>query len=36
MRASHPTLGHHLAISIKTGYFCSYDPHPGGPSDWLL
>ena len=24
-----PSLGYHLAARIKTGYFCSYNPHPG-------
>jgi len=23
-----PSLGYHLAARIKTGYFCSYNPHP--------
>jgi FixJ family two-component response regulator len=22
----HPALGHHLAVSVKTGHFCAYDP----------
>ena len=29
-----PTLGHHLATSIKTGYFCTYHPDPGHLIDW--
>ena len=26
-----PSLGYHLAARIKTGYFCSYNPHPNRP-----
>jgi len=26
-----PSLGYHLAARIKTGYFCSYHPHPERP-----
>jgi hypothetical protein len=29
-----PPLGHHLAVRIKTGYFCSYNPHPDRPVAW--
>jgi cytochrome c553 len=29
-----PSLGHHLAARIKTGYFCSYNPHPDRPVVW--
>jgi hypothetical protein len=29
-----PPLGHHLAVRIKTGYFCSYIPHPARPVAW--
>jgi len=29
-----PSLGHHLAARIKTGYFCSYNPHPERPVSW--
>lgn len=29
-----PTLGHHLTVRIKTGYFCSYNPHPDRPVVW--
>jgi hypothetical protein len=29
-----PSLGHHLAARIKTGYFCSYNPHPDRPVCW--
>jgi len=31
-----PSLGHHLASSIKTGYFCSYNPDPGCSVRWKL
>jgi hypothetical protein len=26
--ARHEALGHHLAVSVKTGHFCIYDPRP--------
>ena len=29
-----PSLGWHLAARIKTGYFCSYNPHPDRPIAW--
>jgi len=29
-----PSLGRHLAARIKTGYFCSYHPHPDRPVTW--
>jgi hypothetical protein len=29
-----PPLGSHLAARIKTGYFCSYNPHPDRPVAW--
>jgi cytochrome c553 len=29
-----PSLGYHLAARIKTGYFCSYNPHPERPINW--
>jgi non-specific serine/threonine protein kinase len=29
-----PPLGRHLAVRIKTGYFCSYTPHPDRPVAW--
>lgn len=31
-----PSLGFHLATRIKTGYFCSYNPHPERPADWKV
>jgi non-specific serine/threonine protein kinase len=31
-----PSLGSHLAARIKTGYFCSYNPHPDRPVAWRL
>jgi hypothetical protein len=31
-----PSLGSHLAARIKTGYFCSYNPHPDRPVAWKL
>jgi hypothetical protein len=29
-----PPLGQHLAVRIKTGYVCSYHPHPDRPVTW--
>jgi|SRR5262245_9562462 len=29
-----PSLGYHLAARIKTGYFCSYNPHPERRINW--
>jgi hypothetical protein len=29
-----PSLGYHLTSRIKTGYFCSYNPHPDRPVNW--
>ncbi len=29
-----PSLGYHFASRIKTGYFCSYNPHPDRPVAW--
>jgi hypothetical protein len=29
-----PSLGYHLAARVKTGYFCSYNPHPDRPVAW--
>jgi hypothetical protein len=31
-----PPLGHHLSVSIKTGYFCSYSPDPDCSVRWEL
>ena len=31
---ANPALGHHLTARIKTGYFCSYNPHPDRPVAW--
>jgi hypothetical protein len=31
-----PSLGYHFAASIKTGYFCSYNPHPDRPVAWTF
>jgi hypothetical protein len=31
-----PALGGHLATSVKTGYFCSYNPHPDRLVKWKL
>ncbi len=31
-----PSLGYHLATRIKTGYFCSYNPHPDRPVAWTF
>jgi non-specific serine/threonine protein kinase len=29
-----PSLGYHLAARVKTGYFCSYNPHPDRSVNW--
>jgi non-specific serine/threonine protein kinase len=29
-----PTLGRHLTVAIKTGYFCAYKPHPDELVAW--
>ena len=29
-----PSLRIHLAVRVKTGYFCSYNPHPERPVAW--
>ena len=31
---ANPSLGLHLTARIKTGYFCSYNPHPDRPVAW--
>ena len=31
-----PPLGRHLAARIRTGYFCSYNPHPDRPVAWMF
>jgi hypothetical protein len=31
-----PLLRYHLAARIKTGYFCSYNPHPERPVSWKV
>jgi tetratricopeptide (TPR) repeat protein len=36
IRAGHPTLGHHLMGSVKTGYFCTYTPPPDRPIPWAV
>jgi len=36
IREAIPPLGYHLAARIKTGYFCSYDPHPDRPVAWTF
>jgi len=32
----HPPLGSHLLARVKTGYFCSYNPHPEHAVHWRL
>ncbi len=36
LRASDPSLGHHLATTVNTGSFCSYTPDPQRPVEWTL
>jgi hypothetical protein len=31
-----PALGHHLETRISTGYYCSYQPHPDYPVNWIF
>ena len=31
-----PALGHYLTARIKTGYFCSYNPHPDRSVAWTF
>jgi hypothetical protein len=33
---AHPTLGAHLAMTVRTGYFCSYKPDPRAPIEWRM
>jgi hypothetical protein len=30
----HPSLGHHLSLTIRTGRYCSYTPDPRLPIRW--
>jgi hypothetical protein len=30
----HPELGRHLALAVRTGTFCTYDPDPRVPVSW--
>jgi class 3 adenylate cyclase/tetratricopeptide (TPR) repeat protein len=32
----HPSLGHHLDASVRTGTFCSYEPDPSRQLTWKL
>jgi chromosome condensin MukBEF ATPase and DNA-binding subunit MukB len=34
IREYHPTLGQHLATTIKTGTYCAYTPDPRLPITW--
>jgi class 3 adenylate cyclase len=34
--AASPSLGHHLATTVRTGTFCSYVPDPERPPSWRL
>ena len=34
IREAIPSLGSHLATGVKTGYFCTYSPHPERPVAW--
>lgn len=36
LAAHHPALGRHLAVTIRTGTFCSYTPDPRVPVRWTL
>ena len=32
--ASHPVLGQHLNVAIRTGTYCAYEPDPRAPVKW--
>jgi tetratricopeptide (TPR) repeat protein len=34
IETEHPELGRHLAITIRTGYGCRYEPDPRTPINW--
>lgn len=36
LAASHPALGDHLRRTVRTGFFCSYQPDPRTPVAWTL
>jgi hypothetical protein len=36
IRAGNPALGRHFGTSIRTGYFCSYQPEPDDRISWQL
>jgi len=36
IREGNPTLGHHLATHVRTGYVCSYTPDPDRPFVWVF
>jgi len=36
IRQAHPALGHYLGTTIRTGYYCAYQPAPRERGDWLL
>jgi hypothetical protein len=36
LRAVHPALGRHLAATVRTGYFCTYDPERDAAVKWEL
>jgi hypothetical protein len=33
---ANPSLGRHLAATIRTGRYCSYTPDPRAPISWEL
>jgi hypothetical protein len=36
IRATHPVLGRHLAATITTGYFCTYEAERDAAVQWEL
>ena len=34
IEGQHPELGRHLALAVRTGTFCSYEPDPRVPVSW--
>lgn len=36
LRRENPALGRYLANTIKTGRFCTFDPDPSFPAEWMV
>jgi hypothetical protein len=35
IKKAHPMLGAHLLTTVRTGYYCSYNPDPRAPIEWM-